>query len=195
MDSTTLAMAGDALSRINFSDNNYTVKQKAVRNAYKVYDSAGEEILSTKQKLFKMKEEFPFKDAEGNEIFSVKAENIMDIAGDYAITDSETGKKIAVLKKEFTLLVHSWNIEDAEGNLIAHVESRGKLFGLLRGLSDIFQLLPHRYTVENGEGEQIGTIEGQFSFRDRYEITLDEGIPNKEAILASVITIDALEGN
>jgi uncharacterized protein YxjI len=188
-------MAGNALSRIDFSDNTYTVKQKAVRNAYRVYNSAGEEILNTKQKLFKMKEEFPFKDPEGNEVFTVKAENVMDIAGDYAITDPETGKKIAILKKDFTILVHSWRIEDTEGNLIGHVESRGKVFGLLRALSDIFQLLPHRYTIEDGEGQQIGTIEGQFSFRDRYEINLEGEIQKKEAILAAAITIDALEGN
>lgn len=188
-------MPGDALSRIDFPDNSYTVKQKAVRNAYKVYNSAGEEVLSAKQKLFKMKEEFPFTDPEGNEVFTVKAENLMDIAGDYAITDSGTGDKIAVLKKDFTLLIHSWQVRDENDNQIALIQSRGRFVGLLRTFSDLFELFPHRYTIENGEGEQVGTIQGKFSLRDRYEIELEEGVENKESILAAAITIDALEGN
>ncbi|MFB6099746.1 MAG: LURP-one-related/scramblase family protein [Candidatus Nanohalobium sp.] len=185
----------DALSRIDFPDNRYTVKQKAVRNAYKIYDSAGEEVLKTKQKMFKMKEEFPFTDPEGNAVFNVKAENVMDIAGDYAITDAGTGEKVAVLKKDFTFLVHSWRIHDADDNQVALIQSRGKLIGLLRAFSNIANMLPHKYTIEDAEGEQIGTIQGKFSLRDRYEIELEEGVENKEMILAAAITIDALEGN
>lgn len=188
-------MTNNALSRIDFSDNKYVLKQKAVRNAYKLYDSDENEILNTKQKLLKMKEEFPFNDSDGNEVFTVKAEQVMDIAGDYAITDSGTGEKIAVLKKEFSILVHKWRVQDAEGNDIALIQSRGKFVGLMRSLSDIAQLFPHRYTIENAEGEQIGTIQGKFSLRDRYEIELDEEIENKESILAAAVTIDALEGN
>ncbi len=188
-------MPGDALSRIDFTDNNYTVKQKAIRNAYKVFDSSGEEVLRTKQKLFKMKEEFPFTDPEGNEVFTVKAENIMDIAGDYAITDSGTGEKVAVLKKDFTLLIHSWRICDENGDEFAKVQSRGKIFGLARAITSLAELLPHKYTIENNEGEQIGVIKGKFSIRDRYEIELEEGVENKESLLAAAVTIDALEGN
>jgi uncharacterized protein YxjI len=189
-------MPGNALSRIDFSDNSYTVKQRAVRNAYKVYNSTDEEVLQTKQKLFKMKEEFPFKDPEGNDVFSVKAENIMDIAGDYVITDSETGEKIAVLKKNFSVFVHSWEIEDGEGQSIASIESRGKIFGVVRTLSDIADLLPHKYSIRSPHGNEIGEIKQSFTLiKDRYEIELNEGIENKEVILAAAITIDALEGN
>lgn len=183
------------LSGIDFPDEKYILKQRAVRNAYKLYDSSGEEVLSAKQKLLKMKEEFPFKDPDGNEIFSVKAENVLDIAGDYAIVDSGTDEKIAVLRKEFTLLVHRWHVMDAEGNNIAKIESRGKIVGLLRALTDIANLLPHRYNVEDEEGTQIGSIQGKFSIRDRYEINIDQEVEGREAIIAAAVTIDALEGN
>lgn len=185
-----------SLSRIDFPDNRYVVKQKAVRNAYKVYNSADEEVLRTKQKLFKMKEEFPFTDPDGNPVFNIKAENIMDIAGDYALTDAETDEKIAVLSKEFSILVHKWTIDNADGERIASIESRGKIIGLLRGLSDIFDLLPHRYTVEDSQGNQIGSIKQSFTLlRDKYEIDINEDAGNRESILAAAIAIDALEGN
>lgn len=186
----------DAISRIDFSDSNYTVKQRAVRNAYKVYDSAGEEVLKTKQKLFKMKEEFPFTDPEGNEVFTVKAQNIMDIAGDYALIDSETGRTVAVLSKDFTILTHSWEIKDEDNNLIATIKSRGKLIGMLRALSELFDMLPHKYDISDSQEDMIGTIDQSFTLiKDKYQIKLNEGIENKEAILAAAITIDALEGN
>jgi len=189
-------MNSGALSRIDLSDNTYTVRQRAVRNAYKVYNSSEEEILSTKQKLFKMKEEFPFKDPEGNDVFTVKAENIMDIAGDYTITDSETEEKIAVLKKEFTFLTHAWQIHDGEGEKIAEIKSRGKLFGVIRSISDIANLLPHKYTIKNAQEENIGEIRQSFTLlRDKYKIELNEDTENREAIVAAAITIDALEGN
>ena len=184
------------ITGVDLSDTEYVVKQKAVRNAYKVFNSKDEEILRTKQKLFKMKEEFPFTDPDGNEVFSINAENLMDIAGDYLLKDSETGGKIAVLKKEFSLLIHKWKIEDGDGNLIACIESRGKLFGLLRAFSDIFDLFPHSYTVEDSEGKEIGSIKQSFTLmRDRYSIEIDEDLENRESLIASAIAIDALEGN
>ena len=186
----------NSINGVDLTDSKYTVKQKAIRNAYKVYNSKDEEVLRTKQKLFKMKEEFPFTDPEGNELFNIKAENIMDIAGDYAITDSKTCEKVAVLKKEFSILVHKWEIEDGEGNLIAKIESRGKLFGILRGLSNLFNLLPHTYTVKNSDGRQIGTINQSFTLiKDKYGVEINKDVENREALIAASITIDALEGN
>jgi len=97
-------MQQTGLSSIELSDNSYTVKQKLFRNAYKVYNSDDEEVLNSTQKMFKMQEEFPFKDAEDNEVFTVKADQIMDISGDYVITDPAIGEKVAVLKKRFHLV-------------------------------------------------------------------------------------------
>jgi len=185
-----------SISNIDLSDDQYTVKQRAVRNSYKVYDSSDREVLSAKQKLFKMKEEFPFTNPEGKEVFSIKAENLMDIAGDYAIIDSKTDKKIAVLKKEFSIFIHKWKIEDSDGNLIASIESRVKLIGLLRGISDVFDLLPHKYKVSNSGGNEIGQIKQSFTLlRDKYKIDIQRDVEGRESIIAAAIAIDALEGN
>lgn len=180
---------------MDFSDNEYTLKQKMVRNAYTLYDSSGDEVFSSKQELMKMKEKFPFKDPDGNEVFRVEAQNIMDIAGDYALVDSETEETFAVLKKEFTFLTESWKIEDADGNKIAQIESRSKIFGIARTISDVADFLPHKYTIENSEGENIGKIKGKFSIKDTYKISLNENLEHKDPILAASVTIDALEGN
>jgi len=187
----------DLLKRIDFSDNIYTVKQSFIRNKYAVYDSGGDKVIGAKQKLFKMKEEFPFTDPEGNVVFRIKAKRRLDIAGDYGIIDEETGDTIAILSKEFSIFNHVWRIKDPETEaLIATIESRGKMIGLLRTVSDIADFLPHKYTIYNSDRDEIGKIKGKWSLRDTYDVELGElGKIPKEAVVAAACTIDALEAN
>lgn len=190
-------MKEDVLKRVDFTDDTYTVRQSFIRNKYGVYNSSGEKVLGAKQKLFKMKEEFPFTDPEGNVVFRIKAKRRLDIAGDYGIIDEETGDTVATLNKEFSIFKHVWRIKDPETDgLIATIESRGKLVGVLRSFSDLADLLPHKYTIYSADGDQIGSIKGKFSLKDTYKLELGElgNIP-KEVVVAASVAIDALEDN
>jgi uncharacterized protein YxjI len=187
----------DVIGGIDLTDDTYHVAQSLIRNKFKVTDTDGNVVLRAKQKLFKMKEEFPFVDADGNEVFTVKAQNLLDVAGDYTIVEAGTEDPIAVLGKNFTLLKHEWTVKDPETDEVwAEIESRSAVVELLRGLVSLFALLPHRYTIETRDGAHIGSIEGKLSIRDRYDINIDDSgdIP-KEALVAAAIAVDALEGN
>jgi len=190
-------MSENLLKRIDFSDDTYNVKQSFIRNKYAVYDSSGEKVIGAKQKLFKLKEEFPFTDPDSNIVFRIKAKRRLDIAGDYGIIDEETGTTVAILTKEFSIFKHVWRIKDPETDaLLATIESRGKMVGLLRTLSDIADFLPHKYTIYNSDRDEIGKIKGQWSIRDTYNVELGElGKVPKEAVVAAACTIDALEAN
>jgi uncharacterized protein YxjI len=190
----------DVIEGVDLTGDEYTVTQKLLRNKYKVYDGDDELILRAKQKLFKMKEEFPFTDADGNDVFEIKAESILDHAGDYTLTEADSGDAIAVLDKNWTLLSHKWKIRDPDDErLLAKIESRGALLELVRNLpyvGIVTGLIPHKYTIEDADGNDIGEIAGQLSLADTYEITVeDSGDADKEALVASAIAIDALEGN
>ncbi|PSG99282.1 MAG: hypothetical protein BRC29_04110 [Nanohaloarchaea archaeon SW_7_43_1] len=184
------------LGKIDLTDDFYTVTQNLVRNKYTVKNSDGEEILQAKQKMFKMKEEFPFTDPDGNTVFTVKAERRLDIAGDYGVVDEETGENIVTLEKEFSILTHNWKIKDPEKDtLMATIESRGRIMGLLRSLMSLLEFLPHKYTIYNSDRDEIGEIREKFSLKDRYEIEIGElGKIPREAIIAAAISVDALEG-
>lgn len=189
----------DVIPGVDLTDDEYTVKQKLFRNKYRVYDENDELVLKTKQKLFKMKEEFPFRDENDNEVFEIKAEAMFDLAGDYLIT-TDDDEPIAVLDKNLTLLTHKWKIRDPEDErLLARIESRGALIELIRNLpyvEIVTQLIPHKYNIEDPNGNKIGEIEGQLSLHDEYEIRVgDTGSVPKEAVVAGSIAIDALEGN
>lgn len=190
----------DVIAGIDLTGNDYTVKQSLVRNKYNVYDEDETLVLKAKQKLFKLKEEFPFVDADDEPIFRIKAEGILDVAGDYTIVDEPSGEPIAVLEKNWTLLSHKWKVRSPrDERLLARIESRGAVVELIRNLPVVglvTQFIPHAYTIESPDGAELGSISGRLSFRDVYDITIeDTGDAPKEALVAAAIAVDALEGN
>ncbi|MBX0286426.1 LURP-one-related/scramblase family protein [Haloarcula salinisoli] len=186
------------ITGIDLTDDSYTVEQSLIRNKYKALDAAGNVVLRGKQQLFKLKEKFPFVDGNGDEVFEVNATGIVDIAGDYVLSDSRTGEEIVVLDNDFSLFQDTWRIRDADtGEVLARIDSRGTATTLARNFLPLGWLIPHRYEITDGNGGHVGRIDGQlFSIRDRYEITIDDAssVP-KEPIVAAAMVIDAIQGN
>lgn len=187
----------DALASIDFPDDEYTVVQSLVRNKYKAMDSSGNVVLRGKQKMFKLKEEFPFVDGDGNPAFTVKAAGMFDFAGNYVLTDDSTGEPVVILDKNWTFFVDRWKLRDPQTeSLIATIQSKSKVVAALRHLVGIFEILPHKYEILDADGDHVGNIDGKFSLKDKYVITIDDtsDVP-KEAVIAGAMVIDAIEGN
>jgi uncharacterized protein YxjI len=183
------------ISTVNLDDDRYEVKQSMIRNKYVVRDSAGNVVLRGKQKMFKMKEEFPFVTGDDTDAFSVKAGSIMDIGGNYTITDSGTGEEVVVLDEDYSLFVENWTIRDPDtGEALATIESKNKLLSALRHLFSAANLIPNKYEIFDADGGHVGDIEGEFSMRDTYTVTIDDAndVP-KEAVIAAACILDALE--
>ena len=87
---------------VDLTDDSYTVEQSLIRNKYAASDADGNTVLRGKQKMFKMKEEFPFTDDDGNDVFTVKAGGIIDVAGNYVLSDAQTGEDLVVLDNDFS---------------------------------------------------------------------------------------------
>ncbi|MFW6000502.1 MAG: hypothetical protein ACOCPY_03490 [Halorubrum sp.] len=183
------------ISTVDLSDDRYEVKQSMVRNKYTVRDSAGDVVLRGKQKLFKLKEEFPFVTGDDEDAFSVKAGGILDVAGNYAIIDAGTGEEVVVLDEDYSIFVENWTIRDPDtGEALATIQSKNKLLSGLRHLFGAANLFPNKYEIFDAGGGHVGDIEGQFSMRDSYTVTVDDasGVP-KEAVIAAACILDALE--
>src|SRR6056297_392859 len=183
------------ISTVDLSDDRYEVKQSMVRNKYAVSDSAGDVVLRGKQKMLKLKEEFPFVTGDGEDAFSVKAGGIMDIGGSYAIVDAGTDEEVVVLDEDYSLFVENWTIRDpGTGEALATIRSKNKLLSGLRHLVGAANLIPNKYEIFDADGGHVGDIEGQFSMRDSYTVTVDDAsdVP-KEAVIAAACILDALE--
>jgi len=186
------------LSGVDLGGNRYTVEQSLVRNKYTAYDEHGNVVLRAKQKMFKMKEEFPFVDEAGQEVFTVKAGGIMDVAGNYAIVDAQTGEEVVVLDNDYSIFQDTWTIRDAQTEAkLAEINSRGAGVTLARNLVPyVGPLIPHKYEITDQQGNHVGNIDGQLSLKDRYDITIDDAsnVP-KDAVVAAAMVIDAIQGN
>jgi uncharacterized protein YxjI len=187
----------DEITALDLTDDEYTVVQSLIRNKYKAYDSNGDLVLRGKQKMFKLKEEFPFVDADGDSAFTVKAGGILDVAGDYALIDEETGDEVVILDENYTLFADKWKIRDPDTEaLIATIESKSMVVSVLRHLHAIFSVIPHEYEITDANDGHVGTIDGQFSLKDKYDVTIDDAtnVP-EEAVVAAAMVVDAIEGN
>ncbi|WP_135365535.1 LURP-one-related/scramblase family protein [Halosimplex halophilum] len=185
------------IAGIELGDDSYTVEQSLIRNKYKATDAAGNVVLRGKQKLMKMKEEFPFTDGDGNDVFTVKAGGIMDVAGNYALIDAETDEEVVVLDNDFSIFQDTWTVRDADtGEQLAQIDSRGALYTVARHYLPLGAFIPHKYEITDADGDHVGTIQGHVSLRDRYDITIDDatGVP-REPIVAAAMVIDAIQNH
>lgn len=184
-----------AIRGIDLTDNSYTVVQSLVRNKYRAEGPDGNVVLRGKQNLFQMKEEFPFVDANGSDVFTVKADGVIDIAGTYTLQDAQTGEPVVILDNDYSILQDTWRLRhpDTEAKL-AEINSRGAAVTMARNLLPFGAWIPHKYEITDSDDNHVGNISGQFALKDTYDIVIDDAstVP-KEAIVASAMVIDAIQ--
>lgn len=189
------------ISAIDLSDDQYTVEQTGqdenFRPEYEASDAAGETLFRGTYNMYQDPDELVFVDANGDEILTVEASGDWDVAGDYLLTDSLTGEDLVVLDNDFSLLRDTWRIRDAEdGTLLGEIESRGALLTLGRKLLPFGRWIAHEYEVTDATGDPVGSITGEFSILDRYEIRIDDpGSVPVDPIVVGAIVVDAIQGN
>lgn len=186
---------------LNLSGSQYTVEQtgtdKNFQPEYEARDVTGETIFRCTHQMYEGNDTFPFLDTDGTELFAVEASGNWDIAGDYLLTDSQTGKELVVLDNDFSLFQDTWRIRDAEDeSLLAKIKSRGALFTVGRKILPVGQWVGHKFEITDAEGTAVGTIESGFGVFDQYEITIsDSSSVPMDPIVAGTVVIDAIQGN
>lgn len=190
-----------AFTALDLSGTEFTVEQTGrdenFRPEYEARDVTGDTLFQGTYQMYEEQDEFPFVDAEGNEIVTVTASGTWDVAGDYCLTDSHTGEDLLVLDNDLSLVQDTWRIRDADdGSLLAEINSRGALVTLGRKLLPFGQWIAHEYEITDAAGDPVGTIEGEFAIFDQYDIDLtDTSSVPAEPIVIGAIVIDAIQGN
>lgn len=189
------------ITAIDLSADEYTVEQTGrdgnFRPEYEARNAAGETLFSCTYQMYEEKDEFPFLDADGEEIFTVTAEDTWDIAADYVLTDSRNEKDLFLLDNDFSLFQDTWRIRDAhDESLLAEVTSRGALYTVGRKLLPFGKWIGHTFEITDADGDHVGSIESGFAIFDEYEITIDDASSvSREPIVAGAIVIDGIQGN
>jgi hypothetical protein len=174
---------------------------RPVANLYKVSalapgDEAGTPVAFVRQKKLAIREDLRFfaDESESEELFRVKARQVVDVGGRYDVT-TPAGERIGVLQRRFaqTLLRTTWTVLDADEGPIAEVSESSMARAVLRRVVDVPLLYHFSILVD---GKQVGEVKRVLTLRDRYVMTLggdfDRRIDRRLAV-ALLVVLDALQ--
>jgi len=176
---------------------------RPVANLYRI-SANGAPVAFVRQKRFALKEDIRFfaDDAERDELFRLKARQVLDVGGRYDVATPD-GQIVGTLEKVFgrSLLRSTWRILDPTGAVLAVAEERSMPLAILRRVidfvpyGDLVPILFH-FTIRTEDGRALGELTRRFGFRDRYDLDLtgdaDREIDRRVAI-ALAIALDALQ--
>lgn len=159
-----------------FLHNQYLLKRQvfALAGKFRVFDPAGNLVLFSEQKMFRLREDIRVYSDESKtqELLTIKARQIIDFSAAYDVVDTTTNQKVGVLRRKgwASLLRDEWEVLDADD------QPRGLLFEDTIGLAMLRRfllgsLLPQNYDLTFGE-TRVADLRQIFN-PFRYELTLD----------------------
>ena len=191
-------------------------KITAFVNKYKVYgvDTSGEKselvaLAQQKRLAFKEKVWFYNDEAKTKEVFSFRAEKVMDVHGRYFVEDAD-GALVGMFRKEFkkSLLKSSWVLMDKEGVELFRVSESSTVLAILRRfigwvplVGDILEIIImffkyHFSFTDIASGQEVGAYRKQTLFRDHYQLsTTDDAYEALDwrVFAAMGVALDALQ--
>lgn len=172
---------------------------KLLGESFFIETPAGELLLHSHQKAFRLKEDIRVYADRGRtrELFSIRARQIIDFAAAYDVVDSARGEHLGVIRRKgFASLVRdSWEILGPDETLIARLREDSTGMAMLRR---VVNLIPQHFHLEDASGRRLGRIDQRFNpFRHTFDVDLSEDpedrLPRGLA-LAAVLLLLAIEG-
>jgi len=133
--------------------------------------------------------------SRANVLFTVQAENIVELAGKYVVADAD-GKQLARIEKDFrgSLAQSTYRVQTDNGTLT--VRERGRLRAILRRVWGVVVdwpwLLPIQFELVGDDGVAAGSINRQWSrLRDVYDIDIQDDTLDERVAAAMAVAVDA----
>jgi uncharacterized protein YxjI len=195
-----------------FDADRYLVDQllRPIANLYRITPLAagetptGPPVAYVRQKKLAIKEDIRFyaDEQETEELFQIKARNILDLGGSrYDVYAGE--KQIGALEHQFraSLLRSTWRVRDGSNQEIATARERSLPMAIARRVIDFvpdvggFIPIPYNFDLLM-DGKTIGKMDRKFQLRDRYVLDLsgdhDRQLDRRLAV-ALAIGLDTLQ--
>ena len=183
-----------------FMLDEYVFRRKVLKlfgAAFHVYDKAGNVVMYSKQKAFKLKEDIRIFDNEqmSRELISILTPNIIDLWARYNIKDSLNGEAAGEIKRKAiaSMFRDEWEICAVGGNKIAVMIEKNYAMAFL---ARIIPLMPQVYVILDNNGVVQAEIERHFNpIVLKYTMKI---IPNpaidRRLMIACGILLCAIEG-
>lgn len=185
-----------------FQHQRYLLKRQvfALAGTFRFYDPAGNQVMYSQQKMFKLKEDIRvFADEEKTqEVLQIKARQIVDFSAAYDVIDSAFNQKVGALRRKGmkSILRDEWEVLDANDQVIGKLFEDSMGLAMLRRLL-LGSLLPQNYDITFGE-QRVADLKQRFNLF-RYELDIDFSFDPAKLLdrrlgLAAGILLAAIEG-
>ena len=185
-----------------YAEDDYLIRRKILTifgAKFHVYDSAGQVILFSRQKAFKLKEDIRIygDETEREERMLIKARQIIDFSAAYDVVDSRSGAKIGALRRKgFSSLIRdSWEFLDASDRTIGTILEDSTFMALLRRF--LTNLIPQSFHAKAGERDVAQYHQNFNPFVYKLRVHLEPGARESidpQLVLAGGILLAAIEG-
>jgi len=183
-----------------FRHKHYLFRRKVFKlfgGAFQVYDENANLLFYSKQKAFKLKEDFRIYSADGEmeELLTINTSQILDIGATYNVQDPTTGEPIGAIRRRGlrSLVRDEWIFLSKEGREIGKL-TESSMTGAL--LSRFVSLVPQSYVVVSVDGGEVAQIRQHFNpFVLKYSMTIVEPGPSidRRLLISSGILLAGIE--
>lgn len=187
-----------------FSHDHYLIRQKVFKlfgEAFHVYDAAGNVVLYSKQKAFKLKEDIRLYTGDDmrTEVLTIGARSVLDFRAGYDVHDPVARQKVGSLRRHGfkSMIRDEWSILDPNENVIAVVREDSQLLALVRRFIEAASMfMPQKYHMEMN-GQTVVMYKQNFNPFVR-KLAVDVVDPqckiDRRLALAAGILLSAIEG-
>jgi uncharacterized protein YxjI len=184
-----------------FSHNCYLFRKKVFKifgGAFHVYDENGLLLFYSKQKAFKLREDFRIyaDERQAEELLTIKTPQILDIGATYYIEDPTTGEAIGAIRRKGlkSIFKDEWTFLAVGGRQIATLTETSWLGAIV---SRFINLIPQNYLIASPDGRTIAEIKQHFNpFVLKYTMTIPDPEPaiDRRLIVSAGIMLAGIEG-
>ena len=189
---------------VPFQHPSYLVRRKVFKllgGAFHVFDPAGNVVLYSKQKVFKLKEDIRIYTGEDmdTEVLTIRTDQIIDLGATYHVHDSQQGGvRVGSLKRKGlkSMLRDEWVILDPSGQEVGIIQEDSVALALLRRLM-VGWLLPQKYygTIGNNPVSVFTRNFNPLVSKMSLDFTMDtQGQLDRRLGIAAVIMLLAIDG-
>lgn len=184
-----------------FQFNQYLLKRQvfALTGKFRFYNPAGEMIMFSEQKMFRLREDIRVyaDEAKMQEVLAIKARQIIDFSAAFDVVDSATGQKVGALRRKglASMLRDEWQVLDVNDNLRGTLIEDSMGLALLRRF--LTGLVPQNYDLFFGENRVADYKQNfnPFSYQLNIDFSMDTaGQLDRRLGVAAGILLAAIEG-
>ena len=186
---------------VELTAETYVVRRKFLRiagNEFRVFDPAGQQVLFSKQKAFKLREDIRVWSGDDmqTELLSIQGRQIIDFSAAYDVIDATTGQKVGAFKRKGlkSVVRDEWILMDANDQEIGIFQEDSIGMAILRRFINIFPQKFHM-TIGNAHVANLRQNWNPFVVKVTVDFSPDtQRLLDKRLGIAVAILHSAIEG-